>query len=188
MTNKGELTMQDWMDTLMNPRDDSIPAGVPRAPTSPLFFGKFVDHIYFLLKPIGWKPNPDQVGKYAAVSAPTGFVTDLASIPRVFWSLLPPDGNYAYAAIVHDYLYWTQERPKEEADQILKFTMQDFKINSATIAAIYEGVHLFGGAAWRNNAALKAKGEKRILKQWPVADGDTTATWAEWKTRPGVFA
>jgi hypothetical protein len=37
--------------------------------------------------------------------------------------------------------------------------MQDFKINSATVVAIYEGVHLSGGSAWRNNAALKAKGE-----------------------------
>jgi Protein of unknown function (DUF1353) len=185
---KSEMTMQDWMGALMNPSDDSVPAGVPRAPTSPLFFGKFVDHFFFLLRPIGWKPNPDQVGKYVAVSVPPGFVTDLASIPRVFWSLLPPDGNYAYAAIVHDYLYWTQERPKEEADQILKLTMQDFKINSATIFAIFEGVHLFGGWAWRNNAVLKARGEKRILKHWPIADGDTTSTWAEWKTRPGVFA
>jgi Protein of unknown function (DUF1353) len=185
MTDNNELTMQDWMDTLINPRDDSVPKDVPRAPSGTLNFSRFADHIYFLLMPIGWKPNPQQAGKYQAVSAPTGFVTDLASIPRIFWSLLPPDGNYAYAAIVHDYLYWTQERPKEEADQILRFAMQDFKINNATIIAIYEAVHLFGGSAWRNNAVLKARGEKRILKQRPT---DARVTWTAWKTRPGVFA
>src|ERR1700730_5928481 len=32
MTNQSERTMEDWMDTLTTPRDDSVPAGVPRAP------------------------------------------------------------------------------------------------------------------------------------------------------------
>lgn len=176
MTNKQELTTREWMDTWMM---------VPKAPGGRLELGRFADPMYFLGLPISWKPNPDQVGKFAAVTVPTGFVTDLASIPQPFWSLLRPDGRYAYAAIVHDYLYWTQERPREEADQILKFAMQDFSINVATIAAIYEAVHLAGSSAWRKNAELKARGEKRILKQWPE---DPRVTWAQWKERPDVFA
>ncbi|ECG8634089.1 DUF1353 domain-containing protein, partial [Salmonella enterica subsp. salamae] len=39
------------------------------------------------------------------IEVPAGFVTDLATIPRIFWSLMPPDGKYAKAAIIHDYLY-----------------------------------------------------------------------------------
>lgn len=34
-----------------------------------------------------------------------GFVTDLASVPRPFWSILPPFGHYDRAAIIHDFLY-----------------------------------------------------------------------------------
>jgi hypothetical protein len=38
-----------------------------------------------------------------------GFVTDFASIPTVFTSFgLGPNGRYSKAAIVHDYLYWSQ--------------------------------------------------------------------------------
>lgn len=35
---------------------------------------------------------------------PRGFVTDLASVPRLFWMALPPCGNYTPAAVVHDYI------------------------------------------------------------------------------------
>ncbi len=46
-------------------------------------------------------------------------ITDLASVPRIFWTPLPPDGKYAKAAIIHDYLYDNALRTKKEADLIL---------------------------------------------------------------------
>jgi hypothetical protein len=52
-----------------------------------LYLGRFADPIYFITKPISWKPNPGQE-RYNAVTVPVGFVTDFASIPRAFWSLL----------------------------------------------------------------------------------------------------
>lgn len=168
-------TAEAWMAAWMN---------VPKAPGGRLELGRFADPFYFLGLPISWKPNPDQGVDYAPVTVPTGFVTDLASIPRVFWTAIPPAGDYAYAAIVHDYLYWMQDRPREEADQILKFAMQDFNIWAPTVFAIYEAVNFLGGSAWKNNAQLKAQGEKRILKQWP---DDPRVKWADWKKRPDVF-
>lgn len=51
------------------------------------------------------------------ISVPAGFITDLASVPRIFWTLLPPDGKYAKAAIIHDYLYDNALRTKKEADK-----------------------------------------------------------------------
>lgn len=39
------------------------------------------------------------------VVAPKGFVTNFASIPRVFWRLYPPVGNYDEAAVIHDAAY-----------------------------------------------------------------------------------
>lgn len=38
------------------------------------------------------------------VTIPKGYLTDGASVPRVFWSLLPPWGKYGQAVVVHDYL------------------------------------------------------------------------------------
>lgn len=38
------------------------------------------------------------------ITIPKGFLTDGASVPRPFWSLLPPWGDYGQAAVLHDYL------------------------------------------------------------------------------------
>lgn len=172
-------TADRWMNTWMERW-----RRLPQIPGGTLHVSRFKDPMYFLLKPISWKPNPDQAAAHQLVEAPTGFVTDFASIPRVFWSLLRPDGDYTYPAIIHDYMYWDQTRPKAEADTILLFGMQDFKIDRATRTTIYKAVKNFGGAAWDENARLKAQGEKRILKQYP---DDPTVTWEEWKKKPGVF-
>lgn len=151
-----------------------------------LVLGRFVERMYFLRRSVRWDPNPGQAPK--AVEVPTGFVTDFASIPRIFWSALPPDGPYTYAAIIHDYLYWKQSRPREEADLILKYAMEDFKIDAVTVGAIYGAVRLEGQSAWDGNAKLKKAGERRVLAQWPDDAGDPTITWAKWKAEADVFS
>lgn len=39
---------------------------------------------------------------------PAGYYSDFASVPRVFWSVIPPQGKSAPASIVHDYMYENQ--------------------------------------------------------------------------------
>jgi hypothetical protein len=165
-----EQWMKEWMD-----RSRNVEGG--------LYISRFADPIYFLTKPIAWKPNPGQEA-YGPVNIPIGFVTDFASVPRVFWWLLRPDGEYAYAAVIHDYLYWVQDREKDVADMTFKFAMEDFKIDPIEVGVIYRAVRLGGRIAWNNNARLKAKGEKRILKRFP---NDPRTRWQEWKARTDVF-
>lgn len=43
-------------------------------------------------------------GKHYHIVVPSGFPTDLASIPRIFWSLLPANGWWEKAAVIHDRL------------------------------------------------------------------------------------
>lgn len=43
-------------------------------------------------------------GSGVRVVCPKGERTDFASIPRIFWSILPPWGKYGKAAVVHDHL------------------------------------------------------------------------------------
>ena len=38
------------------------------------------------------------------IRVPTGYRTDFASVPRLFWRLFPPYGRYARATVVHDWL------------------------------------------------------------------------------------
>ncbi|MEJ2790418.1 MULTISPECIES: DUF1353 domain-containing protein [unclassified Pseudoxanthomonas] len=137
---------------------------------------------YYLDGNIIWKPNPGQ--NFKEVVVPRGFVTDLTSVPRAFWQVMRPEGRYAYAAVVHDYLYWTQERSREEADLIFRYAMQDSKVDPRKADAIYGMVRKFGDASWKDNARLKANGEKRIMRALPH---DHTISWGSWKTTPGVF-
>jgi hypothetical protein len=149
-----------------------------------LLLTRFVERIYVLMKPIGWKPSPKQDQGLPQVQVPTGFVTDFASVPRLFWTALPPDGDYTYAAILHDYLYWNQATGKDTADLVLKAAMEDFGVSAAQAFAVYNGVKVGGQSAWDGNAALKKAGEKRILKVFPT---DPTIRWEDWKLRAGVF-
>lgn len=95
-----------------------------------------------------------------------------------------PEGRYAYAAVVHDYLYWTQNRSKEEADKIFRFAMEDSKVNAKTLTTLYAAVDFLGRSAWENNRKLKERGERRFLKKFLT---DFTTKWAEWKSHPDVF-
>lgn len=169
--------VDEWMRRLM------VSDGV-RGPNGALHVGKFADRTYFTLGPIGWEPEGEQASHYELVSVPPGFVTDFASIPRIFWSLLPPDGPYCYAAIIHDYLYWEQSLPRDKADEVLKMCMKDFGVDSATIATIFNGVRFGGALAWNENAKLKAAGERRQLKLTP---SNPTIRWSDWRLKPGVF-
>ncbi|EJQ8214212.1 DUF1353 domain-containing protein [Salmonella enterica] len=78
------------------------------------------------------------------ISVPAGFVTDLASVPRVFWILLPPDGKYAKAAIIHDYLYDNALRTKKEADKIFLDGMTVLGVPRWKRTVMYWAVRMFG--------------------------------------------
>jgi hypothetical protein len=175
---KEELSKEKWMAELMKQLGE-------RASDSPLHLGRFKDPMYYLLDPISWSPNQNQLGKFDAVEVPKGFVSDLASIPRPFWSLLRPDGTYAYAAIIHDYLYWVQTGARESADEILKNSMEDFGIDATTKNIIYLAVRAAGQGAWDQNSKLKAHGEKRLLKAFPA---NARTLWADWRRNANVFS
>lgn len=167
--------IDDWMKGWMD----------QKALGDPLVVQRFVEPIYFLVKPIQWRPTQPS-GKFKEVVVPTGFVTDLASIPRLFWSALRPDGDYAYAAIVHDYLYWEQSPsiPRVDADEIFRLAMKDLDVSTFKSAAIIKAVRAMGEDAWNQNTKLKAKGERRLLKRFPTS---AVTRWDDWKKRSDVF-
>ncbi|EAQ3914697.1 DUF1353 domain-containing protein [Salmonella enterica] len=78
------------------------------------------------------------------ISVPAGFVTDLATVPRVFWSVMPPDGKYAKAAIIHDYLYDNASRTKEKADLIFLDGMAVLGVPKWKRIVMYLAVRIFG--------------------------------------------
>lgn len=57
------------------------------------------------------------------VTVPAGFVTDLASIPRVFRWLFTGHGKSRYPSVVHDYLYEIRH-DRGEADRIFREALE----------------------------------------------------------------
>lgn len=85
-----------------------------------------------------------KIGSGDKIKVPEGFITDFATIPRPFWSFLPPWGKYGKAAIVHDYLYDNAIRARKESDQIFLEIMRNSDVNTLIRYIIYYSVRTFG--------------------------------------------
>ena len=59
------------------------------------------------------------------VKVPKNFKTDFASVPRLFWRILPVWGSYGEAAVVHDYLYSQGKISRRDADLIFLGAMEE---------------------------------------------------------------
>jgi hypothetical protein len=100
--------------------------------------------------------------KTETITVPTGFITDLASTPRLLWNVIAPF-DVARAAIVHDLLYksirqyrWKKgliEEDKEliknakvAADKVFLLAMKDAepKVSGWKIYSAWKAVDLFG--------------------------------------------
>lgn len=168
----------EFFRTSLDPTKDFVDQPPPLVP--------FADwDYYYLTCNLDWRQSKNTAALPQAVSVPKGFVTDLASIPRIFWTILPRQAEYSYPAILHDYLYWEQTCTKAQADDVLEAAMEDMSVGAINSSAILFAVRSFGHGAWEGNAERKAAGERRLLKKFPP---DMKATWPWWKEQPNVLA
>ena len=93
---------------------------------------------------------------------PAGFVTDLASVPRVFESVVPNDDpQILRPAILHDWFYQSQGIPegtafwltRAQADEVLREGMRVCGASCAKRWAVWAAVRVGGVWAWRNALA-----------------------------------
>ena len=89
------------------------------------------------------------------IDVPSGFITDFASVPQLFWNLLPPDGRYTQAAVLHDYLYRSQLRSKKESDSIFLEAMTILDVPAWKRWVMYQSVNMFGTFAWNKWKRIK---------------------------------
>ncbi|ELH3242194.1 DUF1353 domain-containing protein [Salmonella enterica] len=109
--------------------------------TTPAILEMLDHHLWRVYEPFEFYLNDDNSD---VISVPAGFVTDLASVPRIFWALLPPDGKYAKAAIIHDYMYDNALRTKKEADLIFLDGMAVLGVSKWKRIIMYLAVWFFG--------------------------------------------
>ena len=90
------------------------------------------------------------------IIVPPGFVTDLASIPQIFHSVVPVNGMHRAAAIVHDWLYVTQPCTRAEADRVFLDAMADLGVRLTQRWVMYAAVRAGGWVGWaRRREALQ---------------------------------
>ena len=107
------------------------------------------------LKAVGVKIKRD-TNKTESIVVPSGFETDLASVPRAAWALIAP-WDVARAAIVHDILYKTirqyrwKMKTKEDKDLVAKAKVISDKVFLLAMNDAQPPV-----AQWKKYSAWKA--------------------------------
>jgi len=106
-----------------------------------------------LLETLTWELGG--LGTGIQVIVPKGFVCDGITVPRLFWSYIPPVGHPAVrAAVLHDYLIYLWREDKWEEQTILPLTKkqvdEQFKealkacgVNKYMAMVLYGAVRLY---------------------------------------------
>jgi hypothetical protein len=89
-----------------------------------------------------YKPFTVTLSTGVTVTVPKGFITDLATVPRIFWGIIPTHGRHDLAVIVHDYLL-TQGWDRKEGDKELFYFLKQSNVNPIKSVLIYGCVRLY---------------------------------------------
>lgn len=95
------------------------------------------------------------------LTVPIGFITDGASIPKLFWSLIgsPFTGNYRRPSLIHDRLYIVQTTSRGYADRVFLEGMKSEGVSWWKRRTMYYAVRLGGWRPWnKHKEALKNGG------------------------------
>jgi len=121
---------------------------------TPLIVSPVLEKAWRVVEPFSY-----HVGNYPSeetINVPSGFMTDFASVPRIFWSILPPYWTYGKAAVIHDYLYITQGHgyTRKRADQLFREGMEVLGVKAWKRFVMYWFVRVFGTIPWYKRRVL----------------------------------
>lgn len=129
-----------------------------------------VDDKFWVLLTDSFSYDVGVEGSEDTVRVPYGFTTDFASTPSFLWSVMGGAwGKHGNAAVIHDWLYYSQIRPKAEADSIFYEGMRIMGVGSVRAWMMFKAVSWFGRNAWKHNAEL-AKDDPHFKMRPDVAD------------------
>jgi len=100
------------------------------------------------------------VGSYPSdeiITVPKGFVTDFASIPKVFHPIIKPVGRHGKAAVIHDYCYYTACYSRLKSDKIFLEGMEVLDVEVWKRQAMFHSVVCFGWWAWYKHRRREAQ-------------------------------
>lgn len=112
------------------------------------------------------------------VYIPAGYLTDGASVPRLFWAFVPPWGLYGQAAVVHDILcetYSLYDRGVEtrivrsKVDAIFKEAMQVAGVPKLTYLVMYMGLRFFSKIHFWESDNSKRELKVKLQESWDLS-------------------
>jgi hypothetical protein len=79
---------------------------------------------------------------YGDIIVPKGYITNGANIPRLFWSIWPPNrSDYMPAVVVHDYICSIGDYKK--AHRYFKVMLKDLEVEKVTVKIFAWSVRAF---------------------------------------------
>jgi hypothetical protein len=104
---------------------------------------------WILRAPLIW------AGEKETVTVPSGFETDLASIPRMAQGIpgFEPTGLSRRPAVLHDYLYASGDLPRMAADELFYRALLAEKVHAPIARTYYRAVRVFGRGPWEAHRA-----------------------------------
>ena len=117
--------------------------------------------LYVLLN--SFEYHVGKLGSGFKISVPVGFETDLASIP--FWArwIFKPDGKYAKAAVIHDWLYVTHMYDRDFSDYVFYHGMKVLGVDIFTRLSLWTAVRIFGIRGWEKDSERR---ERIKVEKW----------------------
>lgn len=98
-------------------------------------------------------------GKKDLLVCPEGYITDMSSIPRVFWWLFPPSSTGArIASVPHDIIYshYYRKYTKDFADRLFLKIMEKRGAGGFMKRVFFNAVKVGGSGGWKHVKDLKS--------------------------------
>ena len=129
---------------------------MPSQFTTPLRAELIGRNLWRVLEPfeyhVGSLPSDD------IITVETGFVTNFASVPRVFWPILSPIDSHGKAGVVHDYAYFKGlYQSRKRCDEIFLEGLRVLETPEWKAIAMYDAVRMFGWHRWNFLREIKSE-------------------------------
>ena len=110
--------------------------------------------------------NITYTNSYYEINVLKGFKTDGASIPRFLWSLIgaPFNGDYTFAAIIHDALYKSEYLDRSIADKLFLDMMKELNVSFSKRYTMFLAVKSFGWLVWKKHIKEDVLYSKKFIK------------------------
>ena len=86
-----------------------------------------------------------------------GFITDLASIPRILHPIIHPNDKSRKPAVLHDLLYCLKQGTREAADALFLEALEAEGVNLITRRIMWLAVRAYGWRYWNARTGITSE-------------------------------